>query len=131
MKNEDFVKAIGVSLVISLLAGMVEYLFSEIDGSIMLWYILEHSICFPDIRSSSKTIVNCFYPTLLSAMLIELVYHQLRFAKVMISVFAISGVIFLITLMTDNVVVDCIAACVAFFNCFLCFRFLFDRKDEE
>lgn len=27
MKNEEFVKAIGVSLVISLLAGMTEYLF--------------------------------------------------------------------------------------------------------
>lgn len=131
MKNEDFVKAIGVSLVISLLAGMVEYLFSVIDGVIMLRYILEHSICFPDIRSVSKTIVNCFYPTMLSAMVIELVYHQLRFAKMMIAVFAVAGLTFFVTLVTDNVFVDCIAACMAFLYCFLCFRFLFNRKDKE
>lgn len=131
MKNEEFVKAIGVSLIISLLAGMVEYLFSIIDGKIMLQYIFEHFVCFPNIGSISKTIVNCFYPTMLSAMIIELVYHQLKFAKLMISVFALAGLTFFVTLVMDNVAVDFIAASMALIYCFLCFHFLFYRKDEE
>lgn len=131
MKNEDFVKAIGVSLVISLLAGMVEYLFSIIDGMTMLRYILGHSVCFPDIESVSKTVVNCFYPTLLSAMTIELAFHRPKYAKMMITVFAAAGFTFMVTLVTDNVIVDCIAACMAFLYCYLCFRFLFKRKTRS
>ena len=60
MKNEEFVKAIGVSLVISLLVGMIEYLLSIIDGKIMLQYILEHFVCFPDIGSISFLPNNAF-----------------------------------------------------------------------
>lgn len=131
MKNEEFVKAIGVSLVISLLAGMTEYLFSIIDGKIMLRYIFEHFVCFPDIGISSKTIVNCFYPTLLSAMIVELVNHRLKFAKLMIFIFALAGLTFIVTLVTDNVVVDFIAACLALIFCYFCFHFLFYRNDEE
>lgn len=131
MKNEDFVKAIGVSLVISLLAGMEEYLFSIIDGMTMLRYILVHSMCFTDIESVSKTVVNCFYPTLLSAMTVELAYHQLRCAKVIITVYVVAGFTFIVTLVTDNVFVDFIAACMAFLYCYLCFLFLFNRKMES
>ncbi len=112
MKNENFIKAIGVSSVISLLAGIVEYLFFITNSMIMLWYILEHSICFPDIESVSKTIVNCFYPTLLSAIMVKLDFHRSKYAKAIIAVFTDARFTFMVTLY--NVFVNCIVACMAF-----------------
>lgn len=96
-EKEDFVKVIGVSVVISLQAGMREYLFSVSDGMTMLWYILEHSVCFPDIESVSKTIVSCFYKTLSSITIIEMTFRRPKYAKVMFTVFMAAGSTFIVT----------------------------------